>query len=104
VLKETMEFEGYMNVASAEFLALEEKLKPDLERDLDIYKDVISKYLAEEIVKRYYYQKGEIIESLKNDDDLEKAIEVLSNKTLYNKTLNDKGTSKNPKLCVMLLR
>jgi len=90
VLKETMEFEGYMNVASAEFLALEEKLKPDLDRDLDLYKSDISKHLAQEIVKRYYYQKGEIIETLKNDADLEKAIKVLSDKTLYNKTLNDK--------------
>ena len=42
VLKEAMEFEGYMNVASEEFKALEEKLKPDLDRDLDLYKEVIS--------------------------------------------------------------
>ena len=87
VLKETMTFEGYMDVASAELTALEEKLKPDLDRDLDLYKDVISKYMAEEIVKRYYYQKGEIIETLKGDADLKKAIEVLSDKTLYNETL-----------------
>ncbi len=89
-LKETMEFEGYMNVASAEFSALEEKLKPDLDRDLDLYKDIISKYLAEEIVKRYYYQKGEILQTLKNDADLEKAIEVLSDKALYDTTLKIK--------------
>ena len=87
VLKETMEFEGYMNVASAEFAALEEKLKPDLDRDLDLYRDVISKYMAEEIVKRYYYQKGEILETLKDDADLKKAIEVLSDKKLYSETL-----------------
>ena len=86
-LKETMDFEGYMNVASEEFKALEDKLKPDLDRDLDLYKDVISKYLAQEIVKRYYYQKGEILESLKNDEDLEKAIEVLTDKALYKETL-----------------
>jgi len=86
-LKETMEFEGYMDIASEEFKALEDKLKPDLDRDLDLYKDIISKYLAQEIVKRYYYQKGEILEALKDDPDLEKAIEILSNKALYNETL-----------------
>lgn len=86
-LKETMEFEGYMNVAADEFKALEDKLKPDLDRDLDLYKDVISKNLAEEIVKRYYYQKGEILETLKDDADLEKAIEILSDKALYDETL-----------------
>ena len=87
ILKEAMEFEAYMNVASAEFTALEEKLKPDLDRDLDLYKDIISEYLAQEIVKRYYYQEGEIIETLKNDADLEKAIEILSDKALYRETL-----------------
>lgn len=85
-LKETMEFEGY-DVTSAEFTALEEKLKPDLDRDLELYKDDISKFLTEEILKRYYFQKGEILETLKNDTTLEKAIEVLSDKTLYNETL-----------------
>jgi len=66
---------------------LEGKLKPVFDRDLDLYKDVISKYLAQEIVKRYYYQKGEVLETLKDDADLEKAIAVLSDKALYNETL-----------------
>jgi len=88
-LKETMEFEGYMDVASEEFKALEERLKPNLDRDLDLYKDVISKFLAQEIVKRYYYQKGEILEALKNDPDLEKAIEILSDKALYKEMLKN---------------
>ncbi len=85
-LKEIMVFEGY-DVASTEFVALEEKLEPNLDRDLELYKDDISKFLAVEIIKRYYFQKGEILESLKYDADLEKAIEVLSDKTLYNETL-----------------
>ncbi len=58
-----------------------------MDRDLELYKDDISKFLAVEIIKRYYFQKGEILESLKYDADLEKAIEVLSDKTLYNETL-----------------
>ncbi len=87
VLKETMQFEGYMDTASSEFAALEERLKPDLDRDLNLYKDVLSEYVAEEIVKRYYFQKGELIQSLKKDNNLNKAMEVLSDKTLYNKTL-----------------
>ncbi len=87
VLKETMDFEGYMSSASTEFAALEEKLKPNLERDLDLYKKVLSELLAEEIVKRYYFQKGEIIQTLKNDEELDKAMEVLSNTSLYNETL-----------------
>lgn len=87
ILKETMEFEGYLNSASDELTALEEKLKPDLDRDLDRYKRELSKLISYEIVKRYYYEKGEIIESLKNDKELDKAIETLSDREAYNKIL-----------------
>ena len=44
--------------------------------------------MASEIVKRYYYQKGELLESLKEDEVLDKAIEVLGDQELYNKTLS----------------
>ena len=37
-LKSIMEFEGYMGVASEEFKALEAKLHPDLDRDLELFK------------------------------------------------------------------
>ncbi len=86
-LKEIMEFEGYMESASKELDKLEEKLKPDLDRDLDKYKEQIAKQISLEILRRYYYQEGEIIQSLKNDKQLEKALEVLSDPALYNNTL-----------------
>lgn len=87
-LKEMAEFEGYMDEDSTLFNALQEKLTPNLERDFERFKPEIKKLLAIEIVKRYYYQKGEIIEGLKNDEVLDKAIEVLNDESLYKKTLN----------------
>ena len=39
-------------------------------------------------MSRYYYKKGEILESLKDDNGLEKAISVLSDPALYAKTLS----------------
>ncbi|MDR3219026.1 MAG: S41 family peptidase [Dysgonamonadaceae bacterium] len=87
-LKEIMEFEGYMEPASEEFKALENKLKPDLERDLELYKDQLSDILAKQIMKHYYYAKGEIKYSLR-DDYVKKAIEVISDKALFNKTLSE---------------
>lgn len=87
-LKEIMEFEGYMEPASEEFKALENKLKPDLERDLELYKDQLSDILAKQIMKHYYYAKGEIKYSLR-DDYVKKAVEVLSDKTLHNKSLSE---------------
>jgi len=87
-LKEIAEFEGYLDSASGEFAALESKLTPDLDKDLEKFKSQIIKMLSMEIVKRYYYQKGEIIESLKSDDDLKKAVEVLNDGEVYKKTLS----------------
>jgi len=87
-LKEIMEIEGYMNVASEEFYALENKLKPDLEKDLERYKSQISYFLAREIMKQYYLAKGELIYSLRQDNSLNKAVEILSNSELYYKTFS----------------
>ena len=95
-LKEIAEMEGYLDGDSTLFAALEEKLKPNLERDLNRYKKDIKRLISAEIVKRYYYQKGEIQQNLKNDDVLLKAIEVLKNKKLYDETL--KPSSENNKI------
>ena len=86
-LEEVMEFEGYMKTATDEFKALEEKLVPNLDRDLETFKDEIRSLVSSEIVKRYYYKKGAIQESLKTDKTFDKAIEILKDKVVYNQTL-----------------
>ena len=87
-LKEVAEHEGYLAEDSATFAALEARLKPNLDRDLERYKDDIKKIISTEIVKRYYYQEGEMIENLKGDKTLAKALEVLADRELYRKTLS----------------
>lgn len=87
-LKEVMEFEGYMKYAGEEFKALEAMLVPNLDRDLETFKDEITKLLNTEIIKRYYFQKGEAIYTLKNDKEIAKAIEILKDNNLYTKTLS----------------
>ena len=82
-LKEIAKIEGYMKSDSTIFNELEVRLTPNLDRDFDLYKDQIKKLMASEIIKRYYFQKGELLESLKNDEVLEKALEVLGNQELY---------------------
>lgn len=86
-LNEVMEFEGYMDTAAEEFKALEKKLIPNLDRDLETFKEEIKSLLASEIVKRYHYKEGAMQERLKSDKVFDKAIEVLNNKELYNQTL-----------------
>ena len=82
-LKEIAEFEGYLEGAKAEFEALKKKLQHNLEADLDRQKEDIKPLIEAEIVKRYYYQRGVIIQQLKKDPDLDKALEVLGDSASY---------------------
>ena len=82
------EFEGYKQDAEAEFEALEKKLQHNLDRDLDFFAADIKPLISIEIMKRFYYQKGGIIEQLKDDPDLKKAKEILSNTGKYHEILS----------------
>ena len=91
-LKEVAKFEGYFDEnTQKQFEALEACLNHDLDRDLETFHDEIAELLSIEIVKRYYYQKGEIIESIKNDKDLKEACRILGNKSRYDEILNLSG-------------
>lgn len=87
-LKEVAEFEGYMEGAKAEFEALEKKLNHNLDRDLDTFAKQIKEYLSQEIITRYFYQRGAAMERLKDDDNLEEAIKVLNDTERYKKILS----------------
>lgn len=87
-LKEMAKFEGYLTDASDEFKALEKKLSHNLDRDLDHFSKDIKEMIAIEIIKRYYYQRGSIIQQLKDDDDLKEAVKVLGDLTRYKKMLS----------------
>ena len=86
-LKEFAEFEGYMENAKDEFVALEKKLQHNLDLELDRFAKDIKPLIAEEIVKRYYFEKGAVQETLKDDADLKKALEVLQDLEEYKKVL-----------------
>lgn len=86
-LKDMAEFEGYLEGASAEFEALESKLKHNLDHDLDYFAGDIKILIADEIVKRYYYQRGSVIQQLKDDDDLKAAVKILGDTVAYRKML-----------------
>ena len=86
-LKEFAEFEGYMENAKDEFAALEKKLQHNLDLELDRFAKDIKPLIAEEIVKRYYFEKGAVQETLKDDADLKKALETLQQPEEYKKVL-----------------
>ena len=86
-LKEFAEFEGYMENAKEEFAALEKKLQHNLDLELDRFAKDIKPLITEEIVKRYYFEKGAVQETLKEDIGLEKAMEILQKPEEYKKVL-----------------
>ncbi len=87
-LREAAEFEGYLPEASNEFKALETKLSHNLDRDLDYFAKDIKEAISLEIVKRYYFQRGGIIQQLKDDDDLQAAVKVLNDAAKYKELLS----------------
>lgn len=88
MLREAAENEGYMDEKTTEqFDKLAAMLTHDLQKDLDLQRKEVSQSLAEEIVSRYYYDRGRIIQEIKDDLDLDKAVEILSDKEAYNKLL-----------------
>lgn len=86
-LKEVAEFEGYTTDAAAEFAALEKKLSHDIDRDFDIFKADICELLADELVTRYYYQRGAIIQAVKSDSTILRARTLLGDDEAYKQIL-----------------
>jgi len=82
-LMETAKQEKYMGLAKAEFEALKAKLEPNLDKDLKEFRDEISELLEDEIVSRYYYQKGAIRAAIHDDEGIEKTIDALHSETAY---------------------
>jgi carboxyl-terminal processing protease len=87
-LIKTAKREKYYSLAENEFNELKVKLAHDKNKDLETFKDEIKKLLAEEIISRYYFQKGRIEAVLTYDKDIMKAIEVLKDTAMYSSILN----------------
>ena len=70
--------------------SLEAKLQHNIEEELDKYRTEVSQILSAEIVKRYYFSKGEAQEILKTDEELKLCIEILNDPKRYNEILKGK--------------
>ncbi|MBR3765851.1 MAG: S41 family peptidase [Muribaculaceae bacterium] len=88
-LRKVAKNEGYMNDSvEAQFDILEKMLRHNLDKDLDTNRKAISEYLAEEIIVRYYYQKGQVIEGLRSDLAVDSAASVLHDAQKYKSILS----------------
>ena len=88
-LKKVADDEGYLNDdTKAEFDRLEKLLKHDLNKDLDLHRSDIEKILGKEIIKNYYYQRGQMIYALGKDRVTARASEMFNKDGEYEKILN----------------
>lgn len=87
-MKKVAEEEGYYTDMKNEYEVLLSKVTPSKERDLEKFKTEILELLENEIVSRYYYQTGRMVDSFKTDQFVQKAINTLSNQKEYNAILN----------------
>ncbi|MBO4232171.1 MAG: S41 family peptidase [Bacteroidales bacterium] len=86
-LKGAAEDENLWKAIEKSFAEMEKAVVQDKEKDLETYRDEIAKYIANEIVVRYYYQKGRIRHSLQFDPEIKVAKEVLLDSDRYKKIL-----------------
>jgi carboxyl-terminal processing protease len=83
-LKEASEKEGDFESLKPEFESMLSKVKVSKEKDFEKAKKEIKNLLEVEIVSRYYYENGRIINGFTSDKSIAKSIEILQNKSQYN--------------------
>ena len=88
-LKKVAKDENYFESMKNDFDLLVNKIDDAKSDDLQKNKDFIREILANEIVSRYYYQKGRIQSSLNYDKDVLQAISVISDSTNYKQILSN---------------
>lgn len=98
-LENLARFEGYYDDAKPEFEALRQKLKHNIAKDLDYpyNKQKIKEMIAADIMAAYYFEKGSLENSLRNDKQFAEAARLLGNAEEYQKLLQPKkqeGVSK----------
>ncbi len=86
-LRVVAEETGTLDRIARELGPLEQAAAHSRDEDLDANKAEIKHLLKEEFVIRKFFEQGRIEASYQFDDDISKAIQVLSDPELYNKTL-----------------
>lgn len=79
--------EKYYDIHKQLFNDLEKDVAHNLDQDLAMFKSEITDLLEDEIVSRYFYENGAIAWTIKKDDQILKARDVLNDRDQYNAIL-----------------
>lgn len=91
-LKKTAETEKYFEELKTEFQQLESKMMHNKQADLEKFKPEISRIIKNEIVSRYYNQKGRVEASIVDDEGIKAAKELIKDTKKYNSILDGSAT------------
>ena len=83
--------EKYYDLHKELFSELEKDVTHNLDQDLKMFQSEITDLIEDEILSRYFYESGAIQWTLKKDEQIGKACDILNNKEEYNSIL--KGTA-----------
>jgi len=102
--------EKYYDLHKDIFTELQKELNHTLDNDLTTFKNEITELLEDEIIGRYFYEEGSIAWTVKTDEQVLKAVEILNKSQDYNSILQGKKGSilitheaKNPAMKVSLV-
>lgn len=84
---ETAKREGYDQSIINEYEKLYAKVKASKEKDLELFKNQIIELIENEIISRYYFQEGRLINAFNHDKALNEAIELLNDMNRYTSIL-----------------
>lgn len=90
-LKEEAEEDAQFNAIKSEYEALNNKIASSKTNDLTLYQPEIKRVLESEIIQRYQFEKGRILQSFQYDNELKKASEILKNKQMLTAVLSGNG-------------
>jgi carboxyl-terminal processing protease len=82
--------EKYYDLHKDLFLELEKDVAHSLDQDLTLFRPEITELIEEEIIGRYFYDEGAIAWSIKKDEQITRAIEILNDKEKYSSVLSGK--------------
>jgi carboxyl-terminal processing protease len=89
-LKEIAEYEKYYAAIEPIYNAMIQKIEDEKSNEIYKFKEEISDFISNEIVARYYYQRGRIEHQLATDPDIKAAMEILLNANRYKSILSGK--------------
>ena len=93
-LKKRAEEEKYFDAIKVSYEAMKQSLNHDKQADIEKNKTEITRLLEEEIIKRYFFQKGRMEASFSRDEDIKSALNILTKENEYQKILQTQAAKK----------